>query len=114
MSIFRKLNQFEFHHVIEATRGVCLVIFTGPGCSSCKAWKALLAEYQGQHPELQLFEIDAEEDTGLVREFDVFHLPSMFLFIGGQFHCEFQSEASVSAIENTLNTQMSAPSQELP
>lgn len=89
-------------------------MFTGPSCSSCRAWKKLLEKYQHNHPDLALFEVDAEQDMALVREFDVFHLPAIFLFVDGHFHCEFQSEATLAAIERSINTALAAPAQEMP
>jgi thioredoxin-like negative regulator of GroEL len=67
-----------------------------------------------QDPQLHLFEVDAQRDTALVREFEVFHLPSMFLFKDGHFHCALHSPANPDALRRHIDLALAAPAEEAP
>ncbi len=97
MHPFVALDQFSFHHTLGETHGLSVVIFASRACASCRRWKRLLADYvdRRESPEITVFEVDAEHDLGLVREFEVFHFPALFLYQDGRYHCELQSEASL-------------------
>jgi thioredoxin 1 len=111
---FPQLDQFEFHHRLARTSGLSIVIFTSHGCSSCKAWKRLLADYRRQHLETHVFEVDAERDLALTREFGVFHLPALFLYLNGRYHCSLQCEARMQILEDTIERTIAGPAQEPP
>lgn len=108
------LNDTDFYSVIQATRGVSIVFFTSEGCSSCRYWKALLGQLAGEWPALHLFEVDAQHSMGLTREYEVFHLPALFVFVNGQYHAPLQCEARLETIEHALEKLLAAPAQEAP
>jgi len=114
MGAFTSLNEFGFHHALAGTRGLALVMFTGAGCSCCRAWKRLLTAYRAQRPELALFEVDAGHAQALAREFNVFHLPALFLYRDGHFHCALQSEAHPDKLRAAIEAALAAPAQEAP
>jgi thiol-disulfide isomerase/thioredoxin len=108
------LDQFSFHHVLAETPGPALVIFTAPHCGSCRAMRKALAIFVASHPEVSLFEVDAQRDMALTREFEVFHLPALFLYVGGRFHGEIQCEPLPHRLERSVATAMTLPAQEAP
>lgn len=108
----RRLNEFEFHHVLEASRGLALVMFSGPACGACRQLRRVLAD--AAFAELQLFEVDAATDMGLTSEFEVFHLPALFLFQDGRFHSEIQAEARVPQIHRAIEAALAGPAREAP
>lgn len=110
----KQLDQFDFHSVIGATRGPALVIFTAPACGSCRHWKRLLSEYGSHHSGLSLFEVDAARDLALVREFEVFHLPALFLFNDGEYHCALEAQARPHDLAQALDIALSRPAEEAP
>ena len=111
---FTPLDEFGFHHTLAQTRGPALVIFTSQGCNSCRAWKLLLAQYQKQRSDLQLFEVDAGHAQALAREFNVFHLPALFLYRDGQYHCALHCEAHVGVLASAIQSALAAPAQDAP
>jgi len=111
---FPLLDEFGFHHRLAETRGPVLVLFSGAACSACRAWKRLLADYLPERPALRLFEVDAERSLALTREFEVFHLPALFLYRDGRFHCRLQSEATRRALDAALEAALAAPAEEAP
>jgi hypothetical protein len=99
------LDQFNFHHTLSATRGVSLVFFTSHACSACRLRHA---------PDITLFEVDAQRDMALTREFEVFHPPALFLYQDGDFHRPLQCEAHAGKPALAIQAALSAPAQELP
>ncbi len=114
MSSLPSLNTHNFHHLLEETTGVSLVFFTHTLCSSCRAWKQLLQTYSASHKDISIFEVDAESEMALTNEFEVFHLPALFLYKDGHYHAPFQSVASLDAIDQAITQLLSAPAQEMP
>jgi hypothetical protein len=114
MTDLTQLDEFNFHRHLAATPGVALVIFTGAGCGSCRSWKRLLVEYRNRHHDLTLFEVDAGHAQALAREFNVFHLPALFLYRDGHFHGALHSEARVDRLAAAIAVALAAPPQEAP
>jgi thioredoxin 1 len=114
MPAFIPLDEFTFHQQLEQTPGVALVVFTSQGCNSCRAWKKLLADYRTQCPNLTLFEVDAGHALGLAREFNVFHLPALFLYQAGHYHGVLQCEARPDKLKAAVTALLASPAQEAP
>lgn len=109
------LSQFDFHHTLTATAGISLVMFGSADCGSCRHLKRVFGDLAAQPDNaLSLFEVDAQRDTALVREFEVFHLPAMFLFQDGEFHCELHSPAQPEALQHHIAQALAQPAQEAP
>jgi len=100
------LSQFDFHHTMAQTEGISLVYFTAPGCGACRQLKGIFERFPDKFASLSMYEVDAQQDMALTREFDVFHLPSMFLFKDGHFHAPIHAEpypeSLIAAIETAL------------
>jgi thioredoxin-like negative regulator of GroEL len=111
----KQLSQFDFHHTLAATPGTSLVMFGSRDCGSCRHLKRVFTE-MSQSPDntLSLFEVDAQRDTALAREFEVFHLPAMFLFQDGEYHCELHSPAQPEALQRNVARALAQPAQEAP
>ena len=112
MPFLQNLTQFDFHHRLAATSGPALVCFTAPACGACKRLRQVLGGTSWG--PLALFEVDAGRDLALTREFEVFHLPAMFLFVDGRFHCELQAEATPDHLRHAIDAALRAPAQEAP
>lgn len=110
----QRLDQFNFHDRLAASNGPNLVFFTHAGCGSCRHWKALLERLAPAHPEITLFEVDAQEDLALTRAYEVTHLPALFLFKGGAYHGQVQCEASEPVLLDTLARMQQQPAEEEP
>lgn len=83
---------------MAATTGTVLVVFTAAGCGGCRHIRQVLREVRRRQPDWAVYEIDAQHEAGLNSEFEVFHLPTIFLFYQGQFHCQLETEARPSAV----------------
>jgi thioredoxin 1 len=109
-----KLDQFGFHHRLAETPGIALVCFTAPHCGACKAMRQALLQLAEVRPDIRLFEVDSQRDAALTREFELFHLPALFLYRRGEYHAAVQTEPRVSRLLETLDTLLSQPAREAP
>jgi thioredoxin 1 len=114
MNAIETLDQFDFHHHIGETRGPALVLFHTPGCASCRQWKRLLGDYAIRHGGVALYQVDVQQNMALAHEFGLFHLPALFLYLDGRFHCEVQSEARLEHMHSAIGAALEAPAQEAP
>ena len=102
---FAELTEFDFHPRLAASPGVALVMFSGPHCGACKRLEKHLPEWLGSRVG-HLYKIDAQRSTALARAYEVFHLPSLFVFVNGHYHGPLHAEAApapmAAALENLL------------
>ena len=112
--MYQQLDEGHFYAELEQTPGISLVFFTRQGCGSCKAWKQLLKRFTEQHEHVSVFELDAEQNMGLVNEYEIFHMPALFLFNHGEFHCELQAHASDAHLLESIEQALQQPPMEAP
>lgn len=108
------LSQFDFHVRLSDSTGPALVTFTAAACGACQHLRRVLQEVHKAQPRWALFEVDAGRDEALVNEFEVFHLPTIFLFSDGEFHCRLDAEARPAAIVSATIAALQQPRQEAP
>ena len=113
-STLQKLNDADFYDSIQSTNGTSIVFFTSEGCNSCRYWKTLLGQLAAQRPTLHIFEVDAQQSMGLTQEYDVFHLPALFVFVNGHYHAPLQCEAKLDTITQAVDRIVAASAQDAP
>lgn len=109
--VFR-LTQFDFHHRLEQTHGLAVVYFTAQACGACRHLYPVLTRLPEQG--VQVYQVDAEKEQGLVKEFEVFHLPSLFLYVDGHYHAPLHSEPVLEKLLHAISLAAAAPAQEAP
>ncbi len=114
MTRIQTLDQFNFHHTLEETPGIALVVITGPDCGACRMMKQALKVLLELGEALTVYEVDAEQDGGIAEEFGVFHLPGLFVFRDGHFHAPLEVEALPEKITQGIETILAAPAQDSP
>ncbi len=90
-----------------------MVLFSAPRCGACRTWKTLLPQALADMARA-LYEVDVSEATGVARCFEIFHLPTVYLYRDGQFHAELQCEARLDTIRETTHRLLAAPAQDEP
>ena len=107
------LSEFDFHPRLAHSDGVSLVLFTAPGCGSCRVWLRLLQRFT--LPLLQhCYVVDVQIATALAREYEVFHLPALFLFVAGKFHGPLHAEATPALLTEAISCALGQPAHEEP
>ena len=96
-----RLTQFDFYPVIGDTQGPAVVLFSAEACGSCRYWKQFLQSYGAAHPEL-------------TQEFELFHLPALFLFVDGEYHAALHCEPNEAAFAALLVRLQQCPAEEAP
>jgi len=122
MSFVQELDEFTFFETIEDSKGIIMVFFTGPHCASCHHLKNLLnteskqflEHFNQSSIEFNAYEIKADKAAALVNEFGVFHLPSMYLYKNGNYHCQLQAEATPSKLIEAIDIAFTQPAEEEP
>ncbi len=122
MSFVGELDEFTFFSKLEDSSGVLMIFFTGPHCSSCHHLKFVLnaehsqftEHYANSNTDFAAYEIKADKAAALVNEFGVFHLPSMYIYKNGGFHCELQAEATPAKLIEAIDLALSKPAEEEP
>ena len=112
--MLEKLTQFDLHHRIAEQPATSLVLFTSVACASCRYFKVILTKVAELHEDWHVYEVDAQHEMGLTREFEVFHLPALFLFHAGEFHAELHCQASIEAVELAVSDALRKPAREAP
>ncbi|HET9462801.1 MAG TPA: thioredoxin family protein [Thiobacillus sp.] len=110
---FSRLAEGDFHRRLAASSGVAVVLFSAPHCGACRVWKQLLSAALAEAAGA-FFEVDVGEATGVARYFDIFHLPTIYLYRDGRFHAELQCEARQAAIRQAVQSLLAAPTQDEP
>lgn len=110
---FSRLAEGDFHARLAAASGVTVVLFSAPHCSACRAWKKLLPQALADVAGA-FHEVDVGEATGVARYFDIFHLPTIYLYRDGRFHAELQCEARQAVIRQAAQSLLAAPPQDEP
>jgi len=122
MSFVGELDEFSFYPTLEDSSGIVLIFFSGPHCASCHHLKALLNNeyetftnhYTSLNTDFSAYEIKADKAAALVNEFGVFHLPSMYVYKEGVFHCELNAEAIPTKLIEGIDLALSQAAQEEP
>jgi len=108
-----ELTEFDFHPRITHSNGVSLVMFSGPDCGSCRRLEKLLPQLAAGRVA-HLYKVDIQTSTALAREYEVFHLPSLFLFVDGRFHAPLHAEPVLERFSAAIERALNEPAHEEP
>ena len=108
-----ELTEFDFHPRIAHSNGVSLVMFSGPDCGSCRRLEKLLPRFAAGRVA-HLYKVDVQKSTALAREYEVFHLPSLFLFVDGRFHAPLHAEPVPERFSAAIERALNEPAHEEP
>jgi len=110
---FERLAEGDFHLRLAASSGMAVVLFSAPRCGACRAWKHLLPSALADQACV-FYEVDVSEATGVARYYDIFHLPTVYLYRDGQFHAELQCEARPDSIRQATHQLLNTAAQDEP
>jgi thioredoxin-like negative regulator of GroEL len=110
---FSELTEFDFHPQLAQSAGVSLVMFSGPDCGSCRRLESILPALTAGRVA-RLYKVDVQTSTALAREYEVFHLPSLFLFVDGRFHAPLHAEPAPGIFAAAIDHALREPAHEEP
>jgi len=107
-----EIDEFSLHHRLAHTPGVSLVLFSSPGCGTCRSVERLLPV--AVPADVRLFRVDVQQAPALARAYEVFHLPALFLFRDGHYHARLDCEITPASLRAAIAAALAAPAQEEP
>ncbi|MGE5027229.1 MAG: thioredoxin family protein [Betaproteobacteria bacterium] len=110
---FSGLTEFDFYPRLRQSAGASLVLFSGPHCSACRRAESMLPQ-AAAGMVAHLFRVDVEKSTALAREYEIFHLPAMLLFVDGHFHAVIESALLPESLRQAIMTALTLPAEEAP
>ena len=110
MSLIIPLHYSEYYLTLERETQNALVVFSSPHCSTCRNLKNHICT---QEISIPVFEVDATMAIGLIEDFRIFHLPTLILYLSGNFH-RFFSPNMRESIEKQIKEAYLLPPQEDP
>ncbi|HEU0283053.1 MAG TPA: thioredoxin family protein [Gallionella sp.] len=110
---FCSLTEFDFYPRLAGSPGASLVLFSGPHCGACRRAEAVLPQALAG-AVAHLFKVDVEQATALAREYEVFHLPALLLFVDGHFHANIESPLLPQKLRQAVETALTLPAEEAP
>ena len=108
------LNDLDYHHTLMEQGGIALVYFTAPDCGNCRSLKRALQQYAKSALDVSIFEVDAVHNGGLINEFEIFHLPTLFMYLDGVFHAELKCMALPDSISEAVQIAAASPPEDEP
>lgn len=111
------LPQLSDHDIYQRLRripGPALVAITTPFCGACRHLRRALRELVAEDWPVPIFEVDANEGPGLIDELEIFHLPAMVLYVGGDYHRALRCPAEAEALKAAVARAAAEPPEEEP
>lgn len=98
---------------LRAGRERLLLMIGRAGCGACRVAHARVPALAAGRVDALLY-ADADENTALVREYEVFHLPALFLFRDGIFHGVLEAPLTAPQFAEAIEAVLAAPAQDAP
>lgn len=108
-----ELNDFDFYATLADSPGVSLVMFSGPDCGTCRRLETILPGLIHDRA-VHCYKVDVQKSTALARAYEVFHLPSLFVFVDGHYQGPLHAEPTPDKFSRALAALLAAPAQEEP
>lgn len=112
LSRFSPIDEFGFHAKLGQSAGLALVLFASPDCGACRQVERRLL--QAADPKIALFKVDVQQSTALARQYEVFHLPALFLFRDGHYHARLDCEVTPERLGQAIAAALARPAEEEP
>lgn len=113
LSAWLTLHEGDFHRRVQMMPGCMLLLFSQTGCAACRRAEACLPGWLVGVVQ-QCVKVDAQKQAALAREFEVFHLPALHLFVDGRYHAPVLCELAAAAVQAALGQAVAGPAVEAP
>jgi len=107
------LTEFDYHHTLARTPGASVVLFSSPDCGTCRRVEQLLPAAVGASVRA-CYRVNVQQATALARQYDLFHLPALFLYKDGHFHAVLETEVTPDKLRRAIDAALAQPAEEEP
>ncbi len=106
------LEEATYFRRLATTPGLALVLFSREACATCRIVERRLplSAPAGVH----LFKVDVQVAQALARTFDVFHLPTLLLYVDGHYHARLNCQITPSGLHAAIEHALQHPAEEEP
>lgn len=80
----KKLNAAAFSEIVEEEGDPCLVLMSRTSCHVCKAVHPKLESLEKDYPSFPFYEVDVEEQPGLLPKYHLKGVPQTLFFDDGE------------------------------
>lgn len=106
------LDEATYHRLLAQTRPLALVLFSSSSCGTCRVVERQLP--LSAPAEANLFKVDVQVASALARAFEVFHLPTLLLYVDGHYHARLDCAVTPAALRTAIDNAVSHPAEEEP
>ena len=106
------LDESTYYRYLAQTRGLALVLYSSPECGTCRIVEQRLPA--SAPVDAVLFKVDVQVASALARAFDVFHLPTLFLYLDGHYHARLNCEVTPAALRSAIDHALRQSAEEEP
>jgi thioredoxin 1 len=106
------LDESTYHRYLLQTRGPALVLFSSQTCGSCRQVEHLLPA--SAPAGAALFKVDVQVASALARAFEIFHLPTLLLYLDGHYHARLNCAVTPTALHAAIEHAVNQPAEEEP
>lgn len=106
-------READVHRALQDSTGRLLLMFGRHGCGACRQAYLRVPPLAAGAVD-RLVYLDADDCGGLLREFEVFHLPALFLFRAGHFHAPLHAALAAPDFGRAIACAYAAAAQEAP
>jgi thioredoxin 1 len=107
-----QLDEATYHRLLAQTQSLALVLFSSSSCGTCRVVERQLPLCAPA--EAQLFKVDVQVASALARAFEVFHLPTLLLYVDGHYHARLDCAVTPAALRAAIDNAVSQPAEEEP
>ena len=79
-----KVTTDTFEKEVLEAEGPVLVDFNADWCGPCKMLAPVIDELAEEHPEIKVVSVNIDDEEDLADEYDVFSIPCLVVFKGGE------------------------------
>lgn len=106
------LDESSYHRHLARTQGLALVLFSSESCGTCRVVARRLP--LSAPDAMQLFVVDVQVAAALARAFEVFHLPTLLLYVDGHYHARLDCEVTPTHLAAAIEHALQQPAEEEP
>ena len=106
------LVESTYHPSLAQTSGLALVVFSSRSCGTCRVVEEQLPI--SAPAGTSLFKVDVQVASALASAYEVFHLPTLLLYVEGRYHARLVCAVTPAALRSAIDQALLKSAEEEP